>query len=45
MAIRDYETARRHRRVAVGRSNFTFGQTVAGILGLILVILGGAVIA
>jgi hypothetical protein len=45
MAIRDYETARRHRRVAVGRSNFTFGQAVAGILGLVLVIVGGVAIA
>lgn len=40
-----HETVRNRRRTTVGRSNFTVGQAVAGILGLLLVIVGGVAMA
>lgn len=40
-----HETIRSHRRTAVGRSRFTVGQAVSGLLGLLLVVAGGVAIA
>lgn len=40
-----HETVRNRRRTAVGRSNFTAGQAVSGVLGLLLVIAGGVAMA
>lgn len=40
-----HETVRSHRRTAVGRSRFTVGQAVAGVLGLFLVVAGGVAMA
>lgn len=45
MTTHEHETTRQHRRVAVERSGFTFGQGIAGVLGLILVIVGGVAMA
>lgn len=39
------ETLRSRRRTAIGRSGFTLGQAAAGILGLLLVIVGGVAMA
>lgn len=41
----EHEISRRQRRVSVGRRAFDPAQIVAGILGLILVIVGGVAIA
>lgn len=40
-----HETVRSHRRTAVGRSRFTVGQAVAGVIGLFLVVAGGVAMA
>lgn len=44
MNIHEHESGVRHSR-SVGRSTFTIGQAVAGIVGLVMVILGGVAMA
>ncbi|HEX2153791.1 MAG TPA: hypothetical protein VHL52_07425 [Acidimicrobiia bacterium] len=44
MTTHEHDVAQR-RRVSVARDNFTFGQAVAGILGLLLAIVGGVAMA